>query len=582
MEKKNILLSVKDLEVKFRVRGRILSAIRGVSLDIYEDESIAIVGESGAGKSVFTKAFAGMLDSNGFVSNGSILFNDPELSDTVVKLNSTAWKFINSYKKQLDENSKLELGAATYRKMLELDSEKREKSTLSAADREKEEKELHALKVKRTEAFNMKQTLDPSKEKAKIKETAAEIKKLDAEIKALEKATEQKIREHKNSVAHDTAYQKSYQDRMAQLKKQYAEETSKEISDSTKKRNEILAKEVYLSVGRYNFKKRFKMGRGLIGELKKAMQMGVDLNSDEERNKVFGNVTFRVRYLDETSEQLHGTCIINLAQVKDQNDWGQIRGKKIATVFQDPMTSLNPIITIGKQITSIIMKHQGCSEVEARAKALEMMEKVGIPNAEARFDDYPFQYSGGMRQRIVIAIALSCQPKILICDEPTTALDVTIQAQILKLIKDLQKEYHYTIVFITHDLGVVANIADRVAVLYAGQIIELATVEELFYDPRHPYTWALLSSLPQLAERNTKLYSITGTPPSLYNKIVGDSFAPRNPYCLKIDTLAEPPMFKVTETHYAKTWLLEPNAPKVEKPEIIQDIHEKLLRAYNI
>ena len=582
MEKKNVLLSVKDLEVKFRVRGRILSAIRGVSLDIYEDESIAIVGESGAGKSVFTKAFAGMLDSNGFVSNGSILFNDPELSDTVVKLNSTAWKFINSYKKQLDENSKLELGAATYRKMLELDSEKREKSTLSAADREKEEKELHALKVKRTEAFNMKQTLDPSKEKTKIKETAAEIKKLDAEIKALEKATEQKIREHKNSVAHDTAYQKSYQDRMEQLKKQYAEETSKEISDSTRKRNEILAKEVYLSVGRYNFKKRFKMGRGLIGELKKAMQMGVDLNSDEERNKVFGNVTFRVRYLDETSEQLHGTCIINLAQVKDQNDWGQIRGKKIATVFQDPMTSLNPIITIGKQITSIIMKHQGCSEVEARAKALEMMEKVGIPNAEARFDDYPFQYSGGMRQRIVIAIALSCQPKILICDEPTTALDVTIQAQILKLIKDLQKEYHYTIVFITHDLGVVANIADRVAVLYAGQIIELATVEELFYDPRHPYTWALLSSLPQLAERNTKLYSITGTPPSLYNKIVGDSFAPRNPYCLKIDTLAEPPMFKVTETHYAKTWLLEPNAPKVEKPEIIQDIHEKLLRAYNI
>ena len=582
MEKKNVLLSVKDLEVKFRVRGRILSAIRGVSLDIYEDESIAIVGESGAGKSVFTKAFAGMLDSNGFVSNGSILFNDPELSDTVVKLNSTAWKFINSYKKQLDENSKLELGAATYRKMLELDSEKREKSTLSAADREKEEKELHALKVKRTEAFNMKQTLDPSKEKAKIKETTAEIKKLDAEIKALEKATEQKIREHKNSVAHDTAYQKSYQDRMEQLKKQYAEETSKEISDSTRKRNEILAKEVYLSVGRYNFKKRFKMGRGVIGELKKAMQMGVDLNSDEERNKVFGNVTFRVRYLDETSEQLHGTCIINLAQVKDQNDWGQIRGKKIATVFQDPMTSLNPIITIGKQITSIIMKHQGCSEVEARAKALEMMEKVGIPNAEARFDDYPFQYSGGMRQRIVIAIALSCRPKILICDEPTTALDVTIQAQILKLIKDLQKEYNYTIVFITHDLGVVANIADRVAVLYAGQIIEFANVEELFYDPRHPYTWALLSSLPQLAERNTKLFSITGTPPSLYNKIIGDPFAPRNQYCLKIDTLEEPPMFKVTDTHYAKTWLLDPRAPKTEKPEAIQNIHEKLLKAYNL
>ena len=213
---------------------------------------------------------------------------------------------------------------------------------------------------------------------------------------------------------------------------------------------------------------------------------------------------------------------------------------------------------------------------------MEMMEKVGIPNAEARFDDYPFQYSGGMRQRIVIAIALSCQPKILICDEPTTALDVTIQAQILKLIKDLQKEYHYTIVFITHDLGVVANIADRVAVLYAGQIIELATVEELFYDPRHPYTWALLSSLPQLAERNTKLYSITGTPPSLYNKIVGDSFAPRNPYCLKIDTLAEPPMFKVTETHYAKTWLLEPRRSEGGKAGDYPEISTRSCCAHSI
>ena len=258
------------------------------------------------------------------------------------------------------------------------------------------------------------------------------------------------------------------------------------------------------------------------------------------------------------------------------------RAKYLGRVFQDPMTSLNPIITIGKQITSVIMKHQNVSEVEARAQALELMEKVGIPNAEQRFDDYPFQYSGGMRQRIVIAIALSCRPKILICDEPTTALDVTIQAQILKLIKDLQKEYNYTIVFITHDLGVVANIADRVAVLYAGQIIEFANVEELFYDPRHPYTWALLSSLPQLAERNTKLFSITGTPPSLYNKIIGDPFAPRNQYCLKIDTLEEPPMFKVTDTHYAKTWLLDPRAPKTEKPEAIQNIHEKLLKAYNL
>ena len=260
----------------------------------------------------------------------------------------------------------------------------------------------------------------------------------------------------------------------------------------------------------------------------------------------------------------------------------KIRGNKISIIFQDPMTSLNPIITIGQQITSIILKHQHCSEAEARIRAMELMKKVGIPNAENRFDDYPFQYSGGMRQRIVIAIALSCQPKILICDEPTTALDVTIQAQILKLIKDLQKEFGYTIVFITHDLGVVANIADRVAVLYAGQIVELGTVEDVFYDPRHPYTWAMLSSLPQLAQRNTELYSITGTPPSLYNKIVGDPFAPRNPYCLTIDTLKDPPMFRISETHFAKTWLLDPRAPRVEKPEAIQNLHEKLMAAFNI
>lgn len=316
--------------------------------------------------------------------------------------------------------------------------------------------------------------------------------------------------------------------------------------------------------------------------MKKAMQLGVDLSNEGQLNTIFEDIVFRVRYLDETPDDIHGTCILNLAKVRYPKDWCRIRGRRIATVFQDPMTSLNPIITIGKQITSIILKHQDCTEVEARHRALELMQKVGIPNASARFDDYPFQYSGGMRQRIVIAIALSCQPKILICDEPTTALDVTIQAQILQLIKDLQKEFNYTIVFITHDLGVVANIADRVAVLYAGQVIELGNVEEVFYDPRHPYTWALLSSLPQLAQRNTKLYSITGTPPSLYNSIVGDAFAPRNPHCLKIDTLMEPPMFQVSETHFAKTWLLDEHAPKIEKPESIQDIHEKLVKAFNI
>ena len=224
-----------------------------------------------------------------------------------------------------------------------------------------------------------------------------------------------------------------------------------------------------------------------------------------------------------------------LTELKSNKDWEDIRGAKIATIFQDPMTSLDPINTIGSQITEVIIKHQGKSAKEAREMAIDYMEKVGIPEAERRFDEYPFQYSGGMRQRIVIAIALACRPDILICDEPTTALDVTIQAQIIDLLKSLQKEYNFTTIFITHDLGVVASIADKVAVMYAGEIVEFGKVEEIFYDPRHPYTWSLLSSLPQLSTSKGDLYSIPGTPPSLYSPVKGDAFALRSDYAMQID-----------------------------------------------
>ena len=581
-ENRKVLLSVKDLEVKFRVRGRILTAIRGISLDVYENESIAIVGESGSGKSVFTKTFAGMLDSNGFISNGSVVFNDEELIDTVVKLTPYANRTIENIEKKLDSYAPLQFGADTYKEMIELKADKKRKETLSDEDDEAFTTRMNELVFQRTEANNLRQTFDPHKEKDKIKETEAEVKRLDEAIKALEQEKADLIKKHQENLKNDTAYQKSFSEKLAALEAKYQKEIKQAITPEMKEMNVLLAKEVYLSVGRYKYSKRMKSIRALMKTLKKAMTMGVDFNNEELRSDVFDDVVLHVRYLDETPEQLHGTCVLNLAEIKYADDWSQIRGSKIATVFQDPMTSLNPIITIGKQITSIILKHQKCSEGEARQRALKLMKQVGIPNAESRFDDYPFQYSGGMRQRIVIAIALSCQPKILICDEPTTALDVTIQAQILELLKELQREYNYTIVFITHDLGVVANIAERVAVMYGGQIIEIGNVEEVFYDPRHPYTWALLSSLPQLAERDTKLYSITGTPPSLYNKITGDAFAPRNPYCLKIDTIAEPPMFKVTDTHYAKTWLLDPRAPKIEKPEIIQNIHEKLIKSLHI
>jgi len=581
-ENKNVLLSVKDLHVKFRVRGRELAAIRGISLDILENESIAIVGESGSGKSVFTKTFAGMLDSNGYISNGSIVFHDKALTDTHAKLTPAAQQMLSNAEAKLNDAARLEYGAATYQKLQALESEKRVRSTLSDEERAAFARERKELQDKHNNLFNAKQAYDPSKEKDKIREAGRRLKEMEKEMKALAAKEEQAAKDRKAAAEKDAAFNKKYAEQKAVLDAQYEKETKQDISNQAKERNKILAKEVVLSVESYSTGKRGKLFNQLISALTDAMRMGVDLDSDEQRNAVFANVTSWVKYLDETADSLHGDCMLDLALVKNAKDWCKIRGERIATVFQDPMTSLNPIITIGKQITSVILKHQNCSEVEARRRAMELMHKVGIPNAEARFDDYPFEYSGGMRQRIVIAIALSCQPKILICDEPTTALDVTIQAQILQLIKDLQKEFKYTIVFITHDLGVVANVADRVAVLYAGQIVELGTAEEVFYDPRHPYTWALLSSLPQLAQKNTTLFSIAGTPPSLYNQIVGDAFAPRNHYCMKIDTLAEPPMFQVSDTHYAKTWLLAPHAPKIEKPEGIDDIHGKLIKAFNI
>ena len=251
-------------------------------------------------------------------------------------------------------------------------------------------------------------------------------------------------------------------------------------------------------------------------------------------------------------------------------------GKIVGMIFQDPMTFLNPILKIGIQMTEGIRKHQNCSKKEAEAKAIELMRQVGIPSPEKRLDQYPFEFSGGMRQRVVIAIAAACHPQILICDEPTTALDVTIQAQILNLIRDLQKELNMTVIYITHDLGVVANVADRVAVMYAGQIVEYGKVDEIFYDAWHPYTWALLSALPQLGIKGEELPTIEGTPPNLFNEIKGDAFAPRNRMALAIDFEEEPPFFDVSPTHKAKTWYLDPRAPKIEQPDSIRKLREKM------
>ena len=271
----------------------------------------------------------------------------------------------------------------------------------------------------------------------------------------------------------------------------------------------------------------------------------------------------------------------DLTQYKTEKQWLKVRGKEIAMVLQDPMTSLNPLKTIGAQILEAIELHQGLRGDQARKEMLSILTDVGITEPERRAKQYPHEFSGGMRQRVVIAIAVACRPKILICDEPTTALDVTIQAQILKLIHNLREKYQLTTVYITHDLGVVANVADRIAVMYAGDIIELGLCEEVFYQPKHPYTWALLSSLPQMGVKGEPLYSIHGTPPNLFQEIKGDAFAPRNPKALKIDFEKRPPYFDVSPTHKARTWLLDPRAPKIDPPEAVIKLATEGVKGYD-
>ena len=291
-------------------------------------------------------------------------------------------------------------------------------------------------------------------------------------------------------------------------------------------------------------------------------------------NSIVNSGTVKFTYNDNGGES-KTVDILKMSKNEIRRD---INGKHIAMVFQDPMTSLDPTMTIGKQITESMIWHYKTPKAEAEAKALELLELVGITDPEKRMKNYPHQLSGGMRQRVVIAIAMACDPDLLICDEPTTALDVTIQARILELIKDIQVKKNISVIYITHDLGVVAKVADYVDVMYAGKLVEKGTVDEIFYEPRHPYTWGLLSAMPDLDTRDDRLYTIPGSPPTLKNEIKGDAFAPRNKYALNIDTRIDPPMFKISDTHYAATWLLDDRAPTHDMPPEIKGRIERMLK----
>ena len=704
LARRKVILKLKHVDVKFNVRGRKLNAIRDANLEIFEGETLAIVGESGSGKSVLTKTFAGMLDANGFISHGNVYFSDDSLSQTRVFMNSKNRSLHRKMVSLLNEYSLEECCSEQYLEIQRLTKEEKAASELPLDRIEEFETREKKLIDDTNDNTNALMAVARGKEnaqkRAQLKSFARELRQQKKQLELDRKAAH---REARQAFRADTAAREAFRTRIAELSairaKAIAEARQKGLSPEVLARNERIADEIVLSLGRYPVHLQWKYSRQLLAGYHEYMRMGKDLFTEKQNRRVFEPCVFRVEYRNRGTieshplkawiedsfsksiakpvvddeilsneslieqayglhphlrkslyrrigaivansgmeeeqqnaqkiadlillkvadfnstihawiwanklvhyvslvyaskktnfesdikprpmEVLDGYAHIDCAKVRYLKDWEKIRGCRIATVFQDPMTSLDPIIPIGKQIMIVIQKHQHCSTFEAKRRALSIMAKVGIPEPEKRFDDYPFQYSGGMRQRIVIAIALSCQPKILICDEPTTALDVTIQAQIIRLIKKLSKDLGFTTVYITHDLGVVANVAERVAVLYGGQIIELGTVEDIFYDPRHPYTWALLSSLPQLARSGEDLFSINGTPPSLYNKIVGDAFAPRNQYAMAIDFVKEPPMFQVNEHHWAKTWLLDPRAPHVEKPALIQNLHERMAAIY--
>lgn len=321
-----------------------------------------------------------------------------------------------------------------------------------------------------------------------------------------------------------------------------------------------------LAISFKTFEGKVQAVRGVNFELKKGETLAIVGESGSGKSvstKAVNRLLPKKNSIIESGQILfEGKDLLTISDKEMQ----EIRGNDIAMIFQDPMTSLNPTMQVGRQIAEPMIKHQHLSNEQAREKAIELMRLVGIRNPEQTHKHYPHQFSGGMRQRVMIAISLACEPKILIADEPTTALDVTIQAQILNLMNNLKQELDTSIIFITHDLGVVAQMADRVAVMYAGQIVEIGTADEIFYNPMHPYTWGLLASMPTLDVNQTDLYNIPGSPPNLLHPPVGDAFAPRNEFALEFDFEQEPELFKVTDTHYAKTWLLHPEAPDVTPP----------------
>lgn len=556
-----VILSVQDLRVSFKTDEGLVHAVRGVSFDLHQGETLCIVGESGSGKSVTSKTIMGILPASAIIESGSVRYEGEDLT----KVEESEFHRIRGHK----------IGRIFQDPLSSLNPIRKVGKQITEArlvnSNHRKERFDKRISVEEAAYKNCK-----VKRKSKIREAKNKVLASDSSFNDKISTLENALRDKKNELSSLKKDDASYADKLAEYNS-LKDETAKQIAAvKAEKRaaHKQLASLIAPARKEANeaYKAEYPSLKAALDEAKKKAKeanQAYKAEADAEHNKNLAPLKEEKKQYLEKSK-------------KDFIEWTK-RDKKSRPSLKEKLVSYKAgydeiASKIGKENEEYKKKFR-LTRKEAKQIALKVMAEVGIPQPEVRFNQYPFEFSGGRRQRIVIAIALTANPEILICDEPTTALDVTIQAQILELINRLKAERHRSIIFISHDLGVVANRADRVAVRYAGKIVEVGTANEIFYDPRHPYTWALLSSIPDI-DSHEQLEAIPGTPPYLLNPPKGDAFAARNKYAMAIDFVQEPPYFKISETHYASTWLLDKRAPHVEKPKIVsQRIKASLLKA---
>ena len=566
------ILSVDNLTVSFKTDNGLVKAVRGVSFDLIKGETLCIVGESGSGKSVTSKAIMGILAKNAIVEDGSIMYK----GENLLEISEEEYVSIRGHKIGMifqDPLSSLNPIVRIGKQITEatlINNNKLKQMYNSLISKEFMEykniySSAHAKINKLTNKYNNDVEAlknETNKDSSKKEANKAKINELTQEYKAQVSAINADCKE-KGVVAKQALVSAS---KIAKAKvKKYKETVKSEYlsnRDSLNAKQQENVEKINAEYANYDPSKKLDELNLKLNDITKKIEAAVvNLGSiDKHDVENFSKAKNEIKALKNNAKECQNEI----------NKTANAHKLALNAAAKEHKASL-------KKAKEDYIDNLRITRKEAKRRALEIMKEVGIPQPEKRFKQYPFEFSGGMRQRIVIAIALTANPEVLICDEPTTALDVTIQAQILELINKLKRERNLSCVFITHDLGVVANMADRVAVMYAGKIVEYGKVDEIFYDPRHPYTWALLSSIPDV-DSNEKLDAIQGTPPNMIYPPVGDAFAARNKYAMEIDFKYQPPFFKVTDTHYAATWLLHPDAPKVEKPKIVSERINKAIK----